>query len=127
MAHSSKVEYEIGLLIVEALQKVGDLIQLDGQRITMHRTLSSQSPESLDMLVVRPALRHALHEAFNYESAQFSTATAHLTSHQLQELGAKFGRDPSSLGTLVQAMWYSGSRYPDFMSIVTPSSNLLVA
>jgi hypothetical protein len=150
MAHSSKVEYEIGLLISQALQKVGDLVTLDGQRVTMHRTLSNQSPESLNMLVIRPALRQALHEIFNSESKQVggvshsSTPPSHkgdlegpsmlpgcepapLTSHQLQELGTRFGRDPSSLSALVRTMWYSGNVCPDFTNIVTPSSSILGA
>lgn len=141
MASSSVLEYEIGVLIAQALDKVGNLVTLNGERIDMHTTIATRSPQSLNMVAVQAVLDKALNEAFarrriscaTSESDPSSTipngtgnsTSTRLTTHQLQELGATFGRDPSILRPVVQGMWHSGDGCPDVASVVTRSSTLL--
>ena len=138
MAQSSVIEYEIGLLVSQALDRVGDLVTLDIVRGEMHTVVAKHHPESFDDTPsVQSALKIALYEAFCQHKATTSdgqsiTLPLHqscsgtvtgLTTRQLQELGAAFGRDPSDFRLVVGAMWDSGDP-PDVSSIVTPSSPL---
>ena len=152
MAESSVIEYEIGVLVAQALDKVGDLVVLSTERVGLHASVATHSPQSLDMCVVQSALRPALFDAFESGARRSSTTadgssnnrrpsstgvreltndsaptTTRLTTHQLQELGATFGRNPSGLGEVVETMWHSGSHCPDVTGVVTRSSPLLVA
>ncbi|KAJ3504687.1 hypothetical protein NMY22_g17841 [Coprinellus aureogranulatus] len=156
MARSSVIEYKIGVLIAQALDKVGDLVTLNRQRVDMHDNLSRHSPQSLDTLLIQSILHQALAEAFNAvegsqgNPAEHRTAVSStlpqasqagnasgpapasltpdtLTSHQLQELGATFGRDPSAFKDVVSQMWHSGRGRPDVTSIVTRRCLLMLA
>lgn len=138
MAQSSVVEYEIGLLVSQALDMVGHLVALNSQRVGMHSAIAESDPQSLEMETIHRALRQALFDAFSRQVTSHATsspvtvdsrrtaqATTRLTTHQFQELGAAFGRDPSALRTAVRGMWDSTSTCPDVASIVTRPSPLL--
>ena len=140
MANSSVVEYEIGLLVRQALDKVGLLVGLTMERGHMHADLANHAPQALlDVTVVQSVLHQALREAFEAQSSRPATPTngtlheatpassglATLTSHQIQELGATFGRNPGAFGEVVSRMWHTGTRCPDLLDVVTRSSNLI--
>ncbi|KAJ3511065.1 hypothetical protein NMY22_g15775 [Coprinellus aureogranulatus] len=151
MASSSVIEYEIGLLVTQALDKVGDLVSLNIDRFSLHTTLARSNPDSFDMVAVHSTLNHALGEAFavyraagsgpnaieshrgNGATVQVDSASTvnpvatNLTRRQIQEIGAKFGRDPATLAEVVRRMWHTGSRCPDVTPVVTRHCNLLIA
>lgn len=139
MAQSSVVEYEIGLLVSQALDMVGKLVALSKQRVGMHSAIAETDPQSLEMETVHRALHQALFDVFkarphldhptpalqNESPPCEQTTLTRLTTHQFQELGAAFGRDPSSLKQAVRGMWDSTSSCPDFSGVVTRPSPLL--
>ena len=158
MAQSSVLEYEIGILVSRALDKVGDLVVLNSERVKMHSAISRQQTEPFNMADIHRELRQALLEAFTDHKlmreqregegsidagsstcqglapsqsrcrhrGQGQATESRLTNHQLQELGAAFGRDPSTLGPVVEPMWLSGNCCPDLAGVVTRPSPFLM-
>ena len=129
MAATSLVEYEIGVLVSQALDRVGHLVTLNDTRRRI-RTTAPAASRNVSILRVHATLNRAVAQA-SATSSQLSSAQGGdpakppLTQDQLQQLGSVFSRDPSALQSVVLQMWYSDNMRPDVSRIV-PAPSLLV-
>lgn len=121
VVESSSVEYEIGRLVSQALDMVGELVTLNENRV---HTTTQPTSRSFNILRVQATLQQALVQV-NLDAERTPSAAPHLTPRQFQELGSVFSRNPSALQPVVLQMWYSSERRPDFSTIVSPPSLLV--
>ena len=131
LATSKTVEYELGRLVCQALNMVGELVVLNTDRFEIHKTTPPTS--TLSMSTIHSTLHQALDQAAAGNTSFTPSSVLGLDDStpdslddtQVQEIGNLFSRNPSALQPIIRRMWYTSNRCPDVSTIISPPSLLV--
>ena len=139
VATSGSVEAEIGRLICQALDMVGELVSLNSHRFQIRAVnapnVNAPAPpsHSRSLTVSTNSQQPLNHSSANPSSVTnpflsqnvADVTTVSLSRSQLREIGGAFSRNPSALQPVVLEMWYANKRHPNMSRIVSPPSLLV--